>query len=126
MTDEFEEVEKKYGHLLVVGTCFLLIVATVIGGLFSHWFAIRLQQDFWPIDASRISPNIVASLIQAVFVVLIMALFYPPFKKALDKAAAKRALEIKQHVTAGLNELHGKLDHIIYHSKDIPEYEEPK
>jgi hypothetical protein len=51
-----------------------------------------------------------------------MALFYPPFRKALDKAATKHKNEIKQHITNELSEVHAKMDHIIKNHPNIPNY----
>jgi len=124
MTDEIEELEKRYGHLLVVGASCLLILAVTISSFTSHWFALRLQSDFWPIDKSTVAPNILASIIQAVIVVTVMAVFYPPFRKALDRAATRHKNEVKEHMTAELNDVHDKLDHIIHFHPDIPPMEE--
>jgi uncharacterized membrane-anchored protein YitT (DUF2179 family) len=120
--NELEEIEQKYGHLLVVGMSVLLLVATVLSAFISHWFALRLQSDFWPVDKSTVGPNILASAIQAIIVVTVMALCYPPFRKALDKAATKHKNEIKQHLTDELSEVHAKMDHIIKNHPNIPDY----
>jgi uncharacterized membrane-anchored protein YitT (DUF2179 family) len=126
-TDELERIEKKYGHLLVVGASVLLIIAVIVGAFISRWFALRLQSDFWPIDKATVAPNILASIIQAVVVVTIMAIFYPPFRKALDRAATKHKDDLKAHITNELASVHERhdevermLNHVITHSKDIP------
>ena len=117
---ELEQIEKKYGHLLVVASSLLLVVAVIIGSFISHWFAARLQSDFWPIDKATVAPNILASIIQAIVVVTVMAVFYPPLRRAIDAAAARHKNEIKAHITNELGEVHRKMDHIIYHHPDIP------
>ena len=104
---ELEQIEKKYGHLLVVASSLLLVVAVIIGSFISHWFAARLHSDFWPID-------------KATVVVTVMAVFYPPLRRAIDAAAARHKNEIKAHITNELGEVHRKMDHIIYHHPDIP------
>jgi hypothetical protein len=39
-----------------------------------------------------------------------MAIFYPPFRMALDRAAQRHKDEIKNHITSELSSLHKKLD----------------
>jgi hypothetical protein len=127
VTDELDQIEKKYGHLLVIGTSVLLVIAVIIGAFISHWFAARLQSDFWPIDKATVAPNILASIIQAIVVVTFMAVFYPPFRKAIDRAASRHKEEIKNHITDGFSAVHERFDehermmkHVIDNSPDIP------
>lgn len=121
--DQLKAVEQKYGHLLVVGSTLLLVVAVVVSSFISHWFNQRLQSDFWPVDKSTVAPNILASIIQAIVVVTVMAIFYPPMRKALDRAATRHKNDIKKHIHDELGDVHSKLDHIILHHPDIPPYE---
>lgn len=124
--DDIEEEAKKYGHLVVVAGCAAFLLVVLIWALVSHWFNQRLQADFWPPDRSFISPNILASLIIFDVVTLAAALFYPPVKKALDESIKlhKKALteDIKGHVSSELSDVHAKLDHVIKHHPDIPEF----
>ena len=123
-TDEqLAAIEKKAGHLIVLSGVALLIVAVVVTALLSHWFAARLGQDFWPIDRSAIAPNLLASLVQAVGVVAIMAFFYPPMRRAVERAATRHKEELKAHITSELALVHAKMDHIIEHHPDIPAFE---
>lgn len=97
---ELEQVEKRYGHLLVVAFCvasLLVVLGLAIG---DHWFNQRLLSDFWPVDTSRIAPNILASAIIFDVVTLVAALFYPPFKKALDRGLSRKVV----------GPIHAKLD----------------
>lgn len=82
------------------------------------WLWQRSLQDFWPLDASRVGPNLVASVVQWLIVAGVMALVYPPLRHWAER-------EIKS--------LHEKLDrnamlshHIIKHSSEIPDLEEEK
>lgn len=127
MSDELDQIEKKYGHLVVVGFCLSLLLIVAGFAVGSHWFAARLQSDFWPIDKATVAPNILASLIIFDVVTLAAGLFYPPFKKALDRGFARHKSDVtdalKAHVTDELAEVHKKIDHIIDHHPDIPPYE---
>ncbi len=113
--NDLDDIERKFGHLIVVGACVALILLVVVAAIASHWFALRLQSDFWPLDKSTVAPNILASIIQAVLVVAGMAIFYPPLRKALDRAAAKHKNEIKAHISAELGAVHAKIDRIHQH-----------
>ena len=44
-----------------------------------------------------------------------MAIFYPPLRKALDRAATKHKNEIKAHISAELGAVHAKIDRIHQH-----------
>jgi ABC-type Fe3+ transport system permease subunit len=121
---ELEEVEKKYGHLLVVAFCASVLLVVLGCGIASPWFRLRLQSDFWPIDKATVAPNLLASFIIADVATLAAALFYPPFKKALDRGLSRHTAVITSHVSAENDELHAKLDHIIKHHPDIPDFKE--
>jgi hypothetical protein len=108
--DELEKIEKQYGHLLVVAFCLALLLVVIILGISSHWFALRLQSDFWPVDKASVSPNILASVIIFDIVTLTAALFYPPFKKALDRGLSRHTVKMTSHVTVELGKLHEKID----------------
>ena len=123
MTDPtgFEEAEKKYGHLVVVAFCLTVVLVVVVAGIVDPWFRLRLQSDFWPIDKATVAPNILASFIIVDLATLAAALFYPPFKKAMDRAfsraAAKGHAEVKEHITAELSHIHDKLD--AHHAEHV-------
>lgn len=78
-----------------------------------HWG--RFVQDFYPLDNSRVSPNIVASLVQYVGLAVLAYLVYPPFRRAANKW-------VKGHLQSENQLLHAKLDHIIKHHPAIPDF----
>ena len=91
----------------------LALVLVILSVVFWHG---RFSADFWPLDASRVGPNLVASVIQWATIALVVYLAYPPIRKAIDAA-------VKKHTA----ELHEKLDHnarllkhVIEHHPDIP------
>ncbi len=91
----------------------LALVTVVVLLIFFHG---RVGADFWPLDASRVGPNLVASVVQWAVIALVVYLAYPPIRKRIDIA-------VKKHTA----ELHEKLDHnakmlahIVKHHPDIP------
>lgn len=85
-----------------------------------HWG--RFLQDFWPIDASRVSPNIVAAAVQYAVIGVGLYLLYPPVRRGVDKWIAS-------HLHASNTDIHTKLDevnalarHIIKHHPNIPNH----
>ena len=96
------------------------LLALVLVVLLLVFFHGRVGADFWPLDSSRVGPNLVASVIQWIIIALVVYLAYPPVRRALDRWA-------KAHVHEANVELHKKLDesiklsrHIIHHTKAIP------
>ena len=80
----------------------------------------RISVDFWPLDNSRVGPNLTASIVQWAIIALVVYLAYPPVRKAIDRWASS-------HYRAASADLHAKLDHnakllahVIKHSPDIP------
>lgn len=80
----------------------------------------RFEADFWPLDASRVGPNLVASVVQWGLVAFALYLLYPPFRAALDRYTRRHVDELKAHVEAENAHLHMKLNHIVRHTKAIP------
>ena len=80
--------------LLALGTIGAVLAAAVI------WRS-RLAADFWPLDASRVGPNLVASLIQAALVFIAAVLVWPPARRRLERY-------VKTHADA----VHEKLDRL--------------
>lgn len=62
------------------------------------WFLRRIAEDFWPIDKSRVAPNILASTVQWIVVGLIATFLYRP---------------IKRWINAELDHVNAKIDHAI-------------
>jgi len=99
---------KKLAFLIASSLTILFIIIAI----FSDWFANRIIIDFWPLDSSRVGPNLVASFVQWIIVVIVASFIYPP---------------LRYWIEAELNKLHDKLDrnanlshHIIKHHPDIP------
>ena len=84
-----------------------VVAALTIASLTVHGFALRLEQDFWPLDASRIAPNVMATVVQWVILAIVMAIVYPPFRRWVESE---------------IDHVHQKLDHVIKHHPDIPEF----
>lgn len=74
---------------------FIVVLACLIA------FRSRLAADFWPPDASRVAPNILAAAIQAVVVFVLAILLWPPWRRRLH-----RLIDLK------LAPLHKRLDEI--------------
>jgi hypothetical protein len=62
----------------------------------------RLGADFVPLDASRIGPNLIASLIQWAVLFIVAVLVWPP---------------TRQRIGAELDRIHGKLDRQAEHNE---------
>lgn len=72
----------------------------------AYVFRDRLSADFLPLDSSRIGPNLLASLIQAALVTVVLALLYPPFRRAVHRFVDRKT----DAVHARLDELHERHD----------------
>jgi hypothetical protein len=83
-----------------------------------HWA--RFLADFWPLDNSRVGPNLTASIVQWALIAIAVALLYPPARRALERYAQRHVDSIKAHISAEQDHLHTKMDHIIRNSKSIP------
>lgn len=107
-----------------------LTVAAGIAVVVGVWHG-RLAADFWPPDASRIAPNIIASIIQWAVILLVLALVWPPTRRRIHQFADRKLATVHDHLTAirahheahheALEEIHRTLAHIIRHSPDIPD-----
>ena len=103
---------------LAIFTALTVVIVATLTLILSDWFAKRIVEDFWPLDSSRVGPNLVASVVQWIIVVLIASFIYPPLRKWIENE---------------LQKLHDKLDrngllshHIIKHHPDIPDYPKEK
>jgi hypothetical protein len=102
----------------------MLLVAAVLWIIFD-WP--RFVADFWPPDSSRVGPNLVAAIVQAVFILIVLALVYPPTRHWIERAIESHAHDLKGKVDEQtdalekkLHTLHTCLDHIIENHPDIP------
>lgn len=50
-----------------------------------------------------------------IIVLVVSSLFWPPLRKRISAF-------LRGHLTSANSELHAKLDHIIFHSPDIPDF----
>lgn len=90
-------------------------------------FHSRLAADFLPLDASRVGPNLIASLVVWAAVFICAVLLYPPLRRRVHRfidgkleplhakvtALHERHDEHKQHLdelAASVQKLHEKLD----------------
>jgi hypothetical protein len=80
-----------------------LLLIALIGFTVFDWS--RFLADFWPLDASRVGPNLVAAVVQTAIVLGFVALVYPPTRRWIE-----------EH----LERLHAKVDHVILNTKQIP------
>ena len=116
--------EKKVMHLILEIGLTVIVLAAVVSGLVSPAIGHRLHDDFWPLDRSAVSPNILASLVQAVLVTIILSALYPPIRKSIERWVTRHKDDIKAHIseehlrthrllTEAHSTLHSKLDTII-------------
>ena len=77
-----------------------IAVAGLLGAAYFmafHWG--RFVEDFYPLDASRVAPNIIASVVQYILLGIAAYLLYPPLKRAVDAYTRRPLDELKDHVT---------------------------
>ena len=87
-------------------------------------FRTRLGADFWPLDASRVAPNLLASVIQWAVVLSIAAVLWPPTRRRIHQFVTRHTAPLHAHherMEAAHADLQRRLDHIIDHHPDIPE-----
>jgi len=71
-------------------------------------FHSRLSADFWPIDSSRVAPNILAGIIQWAVILVIAVLLWPPWRRRLHRFVDRKLAPIHaSHI-----ELHRKIDEL--------------
>jgi hypothetical protein len=87
--------------LIAVGSLLLTILAPHKWG----WFFSRLIKDFWPIDSSRVAPNILASTLQWAIVGIVVTFLYRPAKRWIDRE---------------LDHVNAKIDHAINENPNTP------
>jgi uncharacterized membrane protein YccC len=108
-----------------IATAFMVVLVIVL----FVWHD-RLHADFWPLDSSRVGPNLVASVVQWAIVLVVAALLWPPTRRRIHRFADQKlctihvklntALDHHEAAHEELSELHRKMDHIIQHHPDIP------
>ena len=95
-----------------------LVLLVAVAGSVALWHN-RLSADFLPLDASRVGPNLVASVIQAVVVFLAAVLLYPPFRRAMEQIAEKANADLHAKIEHNAT----LMKHIIKHSPEIPNHD---
>ena len=70
----------------------------------------------------HVGPNLVASVVQWALIAIVVALLYPPARRAIEKFAQRHVESIKDHVSAEHAAVHAKMDHIIKFHPDIPDF----
>lgn len=58
----------------------VLVLIVLVAVLVALAFRARLSSDFWPLDSSRVGPNLLASVVQWVIVLVVMSFLYPPLR----------------------------------------------
>lgn len=87
----------------------LIAVAAWVYFIAFHWS--RFLADFWPLDASRIAPNVVASIVQWTVIIVFAALLWPPTRKALHRYITGHVADLKSHITSENAKIHDRIDH---------------
>lgn len=81
----------RWQKLTALATLAFLVAATII---WRH----RVAADFWPPDASRIGPNLIASLIQAAVVLVLVVLLWPPARRAIHRYIVSHTAALHDHL----------------------------
>lgn len=112
MSEEQQEdpTVRRLGHLFIIGSVAVLFVAAAVSSIVSDWVRARMQSDFWPLDHSFVGPNLVAAVVQWAIVLLIMAVFYPPMRKAFEASVERHKKQVMDHVSGIAADLHRHLD----------------
>lgn len=101
----------------------VILLGLIIYFMVFHWG--RFLTDFWPPDKATVGPNILASLIQWAVILIAVALIYPPTRRAIERYVQSHVDSIKSHVSEEHKLVHEKMDHIIRHHPDIPDFGTP-
>lgn len=110
----------------------LLYVVVSAGMLVA--FRSRLHADLWPVDDSRVAPNILATCVQIALATPVVVLLWPPTRRRVHRfvsrhteplraqlAAARQQRErLHSEALAAHEETQRHLRHLILHSPDIP------
>ena len=114
--DQADPEVRRLGHLFIIGSVALLVVAAIVSSIVSDWVRVRMQSDFWPLDHSFVGPNLVAAVVQWAIVLLIMAVFYPPMRRAFEASVERHKKQLMDHVSGIAAQLH---DHLDANHKDL-------
>ena len=67
----------------------VIALAAIVYFMVFHWG--RFLADFWPLDGSRVGPNLVASVVQWALIAIAVALLYPPARRAMALSGSARS-----------------------------------
>ena len=82
----------RWQKLTAAGVLIAIVAIVVI-------FRNRISPDFWPIDGGRVSPNILASLIQWAVLFLAAVLIWPPTRRRLHRFVDRKLEPVHAHLT---------------------------
>lgn len=113
----------------VAAVVYVLVAAGVIVA-----FRDRLHADLWPLDASRVAPNILATVVQVVVATPVAVLLWPPTRRRIHRFVTRHTAPLheqferlheqrERHHKATLaahRETQRHLKHIIENHPDIP------
>lgn len=128
LTDEGEKPIPLWQKIAGVAFALLWLVIVVL------WHG-RAGADFYPLDASRIAPNLLASFIIFSVGLIAGALLWPPFRRRMHRAMNRKLAPIHDHLAAAKEQRerhhaevlasHAEIlrhqKHIIRHTPGIPD-----
>ncbi len=91
-------------------------VAIVVIGAVVIWRD-RIGADFWPLDSSRVAPNLLAGLIQWAIIFLVAVLIWPPWRRRIHRFVDAKLAPLH----ASHEELHRKLDRLHESHRELHE-----
>jgi hypothetical protein len=77
----------------VAGVVFVIVWAAIV----TLWHA-RALDDFYPLDASRVAPNLVASFILFSLGTIAGAVLWPPTRHAIHRFADRKLAPVHEHL----------------------------
>jgi hypothetical protein len=111
----------RWQKIAAVGVYVLLVAASVV-------FHSRLTADMWPPDASRIAPNLVASVLQAAIVFPFLVLLWPPTRRRLHRFADLKLRSVHDKLDARHAEARAHEEwtvcaiHALHHGEPLPDH----
>jgi hypothetical protein len=78
-----------------------LVAALIVVGIVFHD---RVSPDLWPLDSSRVGPNLVASVVQWVIVLIVASFLYPPLREWFKGSFGKIHTKLDAHHAAVLSQ----------------------
>jgi hypothetical protein len=110
----------------IAGAVFVVVWAIIV----ILWHD-RALDDFYPLDASRVAPNLVASFILFSLGTIAGAVLWPPTRHAIHRFADRKLAPVHEHLAvirahheeAAARQKHiiRQNEHIITHTKGIPD-----